>query len=264
MTTSLIPKQGYSVAVNGDVQPSIYFTLHDEDTTLSIFELVEYPDLLSFHLATLETLVAVSSHANLEAAKAVDGVMGKELLMQCVKMDGIDHSLKAACFELLIVLHMEPMAEAKLMTRGEFIVPLSQLTHTAPLSQLTHTAPLSQLTHTATADKRKQSVSDTLAMWSSLSLNSSVCSTLDDLKELVLHSLSSIVSKENSRSFCPPAQKDKTHPLVPLLRVLDSLLVVGSMRHKDDFDRLFKLLDPAAFGEWLAMLSKLCYLTAVI
>ena len=246
MSTSLVPKQGISVAMRGDPQFSVYFTSLDEDITLSIFELVEYPDLLGFHLATLKALTDVSAHGNHgnhEAAASIAGVVDTRKLLQCVKMEGIDHSLKAAYLELLRTLHLQPMVQAILATRSQVIIPLKQLTHTMA---------------TGTADKRGQRLSEAQG---SLSLDSHLCSTLplDDLKELIFHSIG-VILLEDSKSV---TYKDTINPLVPLLHILDDLLVIGSIKDRADFDQLLELLDPTTCGKWCSLcfhlLGNHCY-----
>lgn len=245
MSTHLVPSEGISVALEGgggrDAHHSIAVTMRDEGIAFSIFELIEYPDLLDFQLATLEAFSCVSSHGNLETGAAIAGVVDTRQLLHTVRLEGIDHSLKAAYFQLLSSLHLQPMVQASLLTKGELIVPLSRLTRSAA----------------ASTKRRKSSMSDALATWSPPSSPSSSSSSssdncvfpLDELKELVLESLKSILSKDYSVSLCPQRRKEQPNPLVPLLHILDSLLVIGNVRHKADFDSLLELLDPSAFGE---------------
>lgn len=235
MSTHLVPNEGISVAMGdggGGGEHTITVSMRDEGIALNIFELVEYPDLLDFQLATLEALRCVSSHGNMETAAAIAGVVDTRQLLHSVRLEGIDHSLKAAYFELMNVLHLQPMVQASLLTKDDLIIPLSQLTH-------------------STTKRCNSSMSVALATWSPPSLNSCVDTLfpLDELKELVLSSLKCILLKDNPMPSCSQRQKDKTNPLVPLLRILDSLLVVGNVRFKEDFDCVLALLDPAAFGE---------------
>lgn len=112
---------------------SIYATLPEEDVVMNLLELSENDKLLKFHICSLEAYKAVSSRCNVSIAKRVSEILDSEELLHCLNLRGMHFSLRAAYIELFNTLHLELAVESKLLTHGEFILPLSECHRSAPL-----------------------------------------------------------------------------------------------------------------------------------
>lgn len=126
---------GGAVKVQSHKEPtySIYATLPEEDVVMNLLELSENDKLLKFHICSLEAYKAVSSRCNVSIAKRVSEILDSEQLLHCLNLRGMHFSLRAAYIELFNTLHFELAVETKLLTHGEFILPLSECHRSAPL-----------------------------------------------------------------------------------------------------------------------------------
>ena len=110
-----------------------YATLPEEDQVMNLLELSEHKDLLQFHICSLQAYCAVVSHCNIGVGKKVGKILDPEQLLYLLRRRGIDFSLRAAYIDLFNTLYLEPEVNNKLITRGEFIIPLSDCLHPIPL-----------------------------------------------------------------------------------------------------------------------------------
>lgn len=120
---------------------SIYATLPEEDTVISILELSENHKLMGFHIQTLEAYSAVCSHSNRQLAEAISALLDTDQLLQCLRMEGMRFELRAAYLKLLSSLHLEHEVLTRLMMRGEFILPRSECTRSISLYPLSTKKP---------------------------------------------------------------------------------------------------------------------------
>ena len=124
---------GVSVQSYKDPTYSIFATLPEEDQVMDLLELSEDEKLLQFHVSSLKTYTAVSSHCNEAIARRVGSILDPEQLLQCLKLRGMHFSLRATYIELFNTLHLDSEVHSKLVTRGEFILPLSSCQLSVPL-----------------------------------------------------------------------------------------------------------------------------------
>ena len=134
--TSSVLANGSGVTAESYKDPtySIFATFPEEDQVMDLLELSEKEKLIEFHVSTLKAYAAVSSHCNKSIARKVGAILDPEQLLQCLKMRGMHFSLRATYIELFNTLHLDPEVHCKLMTRGEFILPLSSCSNPVPLS----------------------------------------------------------------------------------------------------------------------------------
>jgi hypothetical protein len=132
--TSSATSEG-GVKIQSFKQPtySIYATLPEEDQVMNLLELSEDEQLLQFHISSLKAYRAISSHCNESITRKVGVILDSEQLLHCLKLRGMHYSLWAAYIELFNTLHLDPEVHNKLVTRGEFILPLSTCSHSVPL-----------------------------------------------------------------------------------------------------------------------------------
>ena len=172
--------------VVADREPNytLYVTLPEEDTVMSILELSEHHDLIDFHIQALEAYCSVSSHSNLEISEAISSHFDSDQLLQCLRTAGMRYELRAAYLRLLSYLHLEHEVRTRLMMRGEFILPLSDCTRSVPLFPLSATE----------ASQRKPTVYR-IAMAPLFGLDSALCSQAN-----ISHDITSTFSKMASCS----------------------------------------------------------------
>lgn len=107
-------------------QPVRMLAVHipEEDRALDVLELVEHEDLLRFHAQTLELYSAICSHGNNRIAHYLTRHVSQEQVLALCQQQYLSGTLRIAAFDLLIALHIAPLAEARLITEDEYIVPL--------------------------------------------------------------------------------------------------------------------------------------------
>ena len=112
---------------------SICATLPEEDQVMDLLELSEDEKLLAFHMSSLRAYAAVSSHCNEAIARKVGAILDPKQLLHCLKLRGMHFTLRATYTELFNTLHLDPEVRNKLVTLGEFILPLSACDRSVPL-----------------------------------------------------------------------------------------------------------------------------------
>lgn len=72
--------------------------------------------------------------------------------------------------------------------------------------------------------------------------------SISELKELVFHSLESLLHLDYYKMYLLPLPGDTRSPVfVPMVEALDHLLVMGALKEERDLQRLLHLLDPNQF-----------------
>ena len=129
------PTADGALQIQSHKEPSycIYATLPEEDLVMNLLELSEHKKLLKFHICSLEAYTAMSSHCNCNISSKLSEIFDTRQLLHCLKLKGMDFSLRAAYIHLVNSLHLELEVQNKVMTRGEYIIPLSKCLHTTPL-----------------------------------------------------------------------------------------------------------------------------------
>ena len=131
--SSVAAEGGVEVQSHREPSYSVCATLPEEDQVMDLLELSENEKLLQFHMSTLMAYSAVSSNCNEAIVRKVAAILDPEQLLRCLKLRGMHYSLRAAYTQLFNTLHLDPEVHTKLVTRGEFILPLSALENPVPL-----------------------------------------------------------------------------------------------------------------------------------
>ena len=132
-TTSLPPEGGMKVESHREPSYSVCATLPEEDQVMDLLELSENEQLINFHMSTLKAYSAVSSNCNEAITKKVAAILDPEQLLRCLKLRGMHYSLRATYTQLFNTLHLDPEVHTKLVTRSEFILPLTACETSVPL-----------------------------------------------------------------------------------------------------------------------------------
>ena len=80
-----------------------------------------------FHAETLSLYSLLCSHGNLRLAHIICQLIDNAQLMKCVESSSLPGILRQGFFNLLISLHFATHSSARLLTKSEFIVPLSEI-----------------------------------------------------------------------------------------------------------------------------------------
>ncbi len=141
----MVYKSRYSMGVassgklrlSSDKDPSfsVILRLPQEESTLDILELSENHSLMEFHIQTLEAYSAVSSHSNLQLAGKLATSLNSATMLRYMSLaeEAMKYNLMFAYLKLFFALHLQHEVQTRLAMRGEFVIPLSECTHSVPL-----------------------------------------------------------------------------------------------------------------------------------
>ncbi|XP_033625850.1 ryanodine receptor 2-like [Asterias rubens] len=237
-------------------QPVPWLAVHipEENRCMDILELIENPDLLKFHAHTLKLYSAVCSHGNHHVAHALCSHVNEDQLTYCIQCEYLSGPLRMGYHDLLISLHLETHANARLMTQDEFIIPL--------MDGNQRFEDTSDQGSNSTSIKRALSTSKSVSIrpeqlfsekGSSVNIAHRINETrpptfqLDSLKKHVINLLTQAVAHGVS-SCRDPIGGSYNDLFVPLLRLCDKLLVIGEF-DDEDLKQLLILIDPTTFDE---------------
>jgi hypothetical protein len=102
--------------------------LPEENRSVDILELIEHPELLEFHLSTMNLYKAMCALGNFRVAHALCSYIDQQQFLYCIKSSYLDGRLREVYHELLIDIHLGAHANTRQHTQGEFIIPLTEET----------------------------------------------------------------------------------------------------------------------------------------
>ncbi|XP_070577063.1 ryanodine receptor 2-like isoform X7 [Ptychodera flava] len=245
---------GWIVSSN-DTVPWCAVHIPEEYRCIDMIELIEDSHLLAFHSHTLDLYRAVCSLGNHRAAHALTEHVDQDQLMYTIKCEYLSGPLRAGYHNILIALHLETYANARLMTQSEFIIPLGVDKSRLPeyneeppspsyslKRALSHTQSFSirpELDYSATAHHITHSSHPAELGMPRFGLHM--------LKTHVIDSLSLAVSHGKSAGRDPIGGSYEML-FVPLLKLCDKLLVMGIF-DDEDLKKLLMLIDPTTFDD---------------
>ncbi|XP_071161899.1 ryanodine receptor-like [Mytilus edulis] len=228
----------------------------EEDRSMDILELIEQKDLLEFHAKTLELYQAVCSHGNHRVANALTHHVDERLLMYCVLSENMSGPIRTGYHNLLITMHLESHARARLLTQNEFIVPLTNTTKDLRLYRKT------SIGHETKIKDTIPNMDDSVSIRPQLAISEKEIDTrvktagkdstapyfpVETLKTYVMQNLREAVIK-GAAHIRDPIGGSNANLFVPLLKVCDKLLVMG--RFSDgDLLKLLILINPQVFDD---------------
>ncbi|XP_065188366.1 ryanodine receptor 3-like isoform X2 [Sycon ciliatum] len=262
------------VQVNVDKpRMSVMVEISRELHSWSLPELVEMPQLMSFHTKTLDLYSGLCMQGNeLITNRITCDHVTKQQLMECAKMDDLPGPLNRSFFRLLSTLHLEKHVNARLLTRSEFVIPLELVKkasklYTASDSKSKFSVARSSLMgrvlpgmgmarrpDEGLSTKGKQSLCSSLTRASNQSCSIRHCLQnrqmdfdLPQLKTHVLATLKQALAQHSYDNFRLTEQR-QIDILVPLLSCCDELLVMG-LFDDNNIQQLLVLLDPSSFAD---------------
>ncbi|XP_069116591.1 ryanodine receptor-like isoform X2 [Argopecten irradians] len=248
--------RGYSMLCsNPEHMMSLY--IPEEDRSLDILELIEHQTLLDFHAKTLDLYNSVCSHGNHRVANVLQQHINEKQLMYCIQSESLSGPLRNGYHNLLIAMHLESHAQSRLGTTNEFIIPLSAQSPKLSLYRTISTdTQLHQTKHTIPSMDNSVSIRPQLAI-SEKDIEARVkgggkdCTApyfpMDKLKFFVMKAVKEAVQNGGAH-VRDPIGGSNANLFVPLLKVIDRLLVMGSL-NDDDLLELLQLVNPKAFPD---------------
>ncbi|XP_072031407.1 LOW QUALITY PROTEIN: ryanodine receptor 2-like [Amphiura filiformis] len=247
---------GWSVTCD---EPVRWLGIHipEENRCMDILELVEHEELLRFHARTLDLYRSVCSHGNHNVAHALCNHVNEDQLMYCIKCEFLCGPLRIGFHKLLISLHLETAANARLSTQDEFIVPMVS----TKIYEEGHedSTPVGEghflkraLSTTKGVSIRPRLSYDSGSSYPGASKNlqpdlGPPLFSLDILKKHVIHLLSLAVDHGMAHGR-DPIGGSYNDLFVPILMLADKLLVTGEF-DDEDLKQLLILIDPTTFDD---------------
>jgi len=247
-TLKLSDIRGWSMLCEEAI-PMMALYVPEEDRCLDINELIEYEELLRFHAHTLHLYQAVCSHGNHRVAHELTHHVDEKQLMYCIKSKYMPGPLRMGLHELMVAIHLAAHSAARLMTQNEYIIPLSFDSESFSLYR------------DDVADDSTKAIREGIPlMGKSVSIRTKISMDpppdlesqlappyfpLPVLKELMMQLLTDAVDRGGAH-IRDPIGGSNENLFVPLLKVVDSLLVMGLL-DDNDLAHLLILIDPTRF-----------------
>lgn len=236
------PRTGWLVKVDDPVR---FMAVHvpEENRCVDVLELIEMPDLLKFHTRTMRLYSNMCALGNYRVAHALCSYTDQQQFMYCINSQYLAGPLRVAYHDLLIDIHLAPHADARSKTQNEFVLPLNEELKNVTLYD-----------DPAVKEPGLPGVCDYVSLRSPFTsshtnfvtnINSAESKDMMNkvpefpLEQLRAHVINQLTEAVITCSNCQTiASGTLEHLFVPLLKMCDTLLVMGAM----DSDHLVMLL----------------------
>ncbi|NXO15799.1 RYR2 protein, partial [Oriolus oriolus] len=232
------------------LNPLQFMALHipEENRTIDILELTEQEELLKFHYHTLRLYSAVCALGNNRVAHALCSHVDESQLLYAIENKYMPGLLRAGYYDLLIDIHLNTYATARLMMNNEFIVPMTDETKSITLfpdENKKHGLPGIGLS--TSLRPRMQFSSPSFVSISSECFQFSPEFPLEILKAKTIEMLTEAV-QEGSLHVRDPVGGSTEFLFVPLIKLFYTLLIMGIF-HNEDLKHILQLIEPRVFKE---------------
>ncbi|NXB80218.1 RYR2 protein, partial [Donacobius atricapilla] len=240
-------RQGWMIQC---LNPLQFMALHipEENRTIDILELTEQEELLKFHYHTLRLYSAVCALGNNRVAHALCSHVDESQLLYAIENKYMPGLLRAGYYDLLIDIHLNTYATARLMMNNEFIVPMTDETKSITLfpdENKKHGLPGIGLS--TSLRPRMQFSSPSFVSISSECFQFSPEFPLEILKAKTIEMLTEAV-QEGSLHVRDPVGGSTEFLFVPLIKLFYTLLIMG-IYHNEDLKHILQLIEPRVFKE---------------
>uniref|UniRef100_A0A672VF86 Ryanodine receptor 2 n=1 Tax=Strigops habroptila TaxID=2489341 RepID=A0A672VF86_STRHB len=240
-------RQGWMIQC---LNPLQFMALHipEENRTIDILELTEQEELLKFHYHTLRLYSAVCALGNNRVAHAMCSHVDESQLLYAIENKYMPGLLRAGYYDLLIDIHLNTYATARLMMNNEFIVPMTDETKSITLfpdENKKHGLPGIGLS--TSLRPRMQFSSPSFVSISSECFQFSPEFPLETLKSKTIEMLTEAV-QEGSLHVRDPVGGSTEFLFVPLIKLFYTLLIMGIF-HNGDLKHILQLIEPRVFRE---------------
>ncbi|XP_064301533.1 ryanodine receptor 2 [Phalacrocorax carbo] len=248
-------RQGWMIQC---LNPLQFMALHipEENRTIDILELTEQEELLKFHYHTLRLYSAVCALGNNRVAHAMCSHVDESQLLYAIENKYMPGLLRAGYYDLLIDIHLNTYATARLMMNNEFIVPMTDETKSITLfpdENKKHGLPGIGLS--TSLRPRMQFSSPSFVSISSECFQFSPEFPLEILKAKTIEMLTEAV-QEGSLHVRDPVGGSTEFLFVPLIKLFYTLLIMGIF-HNGDLKHILQLIEPRVFKEAISQEDEL-------
>ena len=240
--------RGWSVLCDDPVRIMAVY-IPEKDQSFDILEMIEKGILLDFHRQTLNLYCKLACHGNQKVAHILCQHIDEDQLMYAIKSHYLSGPLRQGFHDLIIAIHLQSHAAARLSMRKEYVIPLvPQLAIKNVFDPDTETRypqimgdPLSMLSVMAAEPVKAQFNKDEETKLLPPAFD------FDDLKAYVMEAMHTATRHAviNCRDLI--GGSNLTH-FEPLLKLFDSLLVIGLI-DDNELEMILKLIHPIAFDE---------------
>ncbi|XP_070398109.1 ryanodine receptor 2 isoform X1 [Nothobranchius furzeri] len=236
----------------------------DESRSVDILELSELDDLRTFHHNTLLLYCSLCALGNTSVCHALCSHVDQSQVLYAIQNPHLPGPIRSAYYQLLIQVYLSSHTTACLMMNQEYIVPMMDQTREISL----HPCPVGGLdgehgflpegfpsTGSSTSLKPKMHFSSPCFVRSNgmgvdgvaeVACTDSPEIPLDILKNLTVEMLDAGVTAV-AKLVRDPAGGSAEHLLVPLLKLLNCLLVMGVLGD-EDLGKVLRLIEPNVFS----------------
>uniref|UniRef100_A0A672JJC7 Ryanodine receptor 2b (cardiac) n=1 Tax=Salarias fasciatus TaxID=181472 RepID=A0A672JJC7_SALFA len=233
----------------------------DENRSVDILELSELEDLLTFHRHTLLLYCSLAALGNTRVCHALCSYVDQSQVLHAIQSPRLPGPLRSAFYQLLIQVFLSSHTTACLMMNNEYVVPMTDQTREITLYPSPDIQEESYLPEGIPSIGQSTSLKPRMHFSSPCFVRSGgvdgagsveiLCTDspeipLDILKNLTVEMLTAGVCAV-SQEVRDPAGGNIELLLVPLLRLLYSLLVMGVFGD-EDLCKVLKLLEPDVFS----------------
>lgn len=216
--------------------------------SIDILELTEQEELLKFHYHTLRLYSAVCALGNNRVAHAMCSHVDESQLLYAIENKYMPGLLRAGYYDLLIDIHLNTYATARLMMNNEFIVPMTDETKSITLfpdENKKHGLPGIGLS--TSLRPRMQFSSPSFVRVNNECYQYSPEFPLEILKAKTIEMLTEAV-QEGSLHVRDPVGGTTEFLFVPLIKLFYTLLIMGVF-HNGDLKHILQLIEPSVFKE---------------
>ncbi|XP_078788602.1 ryanodine receptor 2 isoform X2 [Oryzias latipes] len=243
-------------------EPQQYMGLQipDEDRCIDVLELSECRDLQTFHHNTILLYCSLCSHGNSRVCHALCSHIDQSQILYAIQNPYLAGQLRDAYYQLLIQIYLSSHTTERLMMNDEYIVPMTGQIRESPshcaldggidfegagIPNNDHSTSLKPQIHcSCPCFVRERGMKDESAVV--LGCTDSPEIPLDMLKDLTLEMVTAGVSAVG-HDVRDPAGGNAELLLVPLLKLLYHLLVIGVFRD-EDLGKILWLMEPNEFS----------------
>uniref|UniRef100_A0A670XZ75 Ryanodine receptor 2 n=1 Tax=Pseudonaja textilis TaxID=8673 RepID=A0A670XZ75_PSETE len=240
-------RQGWSMQCLESLQ---FMSLHipEENRSIDILELSEQEELLKFHYHTLRLYSAVCALGNNRVAHAMCSHVDESQLLYAIENKYMPGLLRAGYYDLLIDIHLNSYATARLMMNNEFIVPMTDETKSITLFPDEHKKHgLPGIGLSTSLRPRIQFSSPSFVRINSECYQYSPEFPLEILKSKTIEMLTEAV-QEGSLHVRDPVGGTTEFLFVPLIKLFYTLLIMGVF-HNEDLKHILQLIETSVFKE---------------
>ncbi|CAG5911922.1 unnamed protein product [Menidia menidia] len=239
-----------------------FMSLHipEENRAIDILELSEQKDLLKFHYHTLRLYSAICALGNNRVAHALCSHVDEAQLLEAIENKYMPGLLRAGYYDILVDIHLNSYATARLMMNNEYIVPMTDETKSITLfpdDEKKHGLPGIGLS-TSLRPRMHFSSPSFVRLPGSLCQNNDSSDSencfqyspefpLDILKVKTIEMLTEAV-QEGSMHVRDPVGGSTEFLFVPLIKLFYTMLIMGVFQN-GDLKNILRLIEPHVFSE---------------